>query len=310
MKEDEGDNLDCTLQRFWDLESIGLVPGKEETYTPDDLEAEKKVANSLRYVNGRYEVGISWKNNEPQLENNYNLAYKRLETLEQSLKRPEVINLRHNLTVMMAQARMKIRKWCSNEAAVMADVSPLDRAQGSIEIRDKTLPTIKALRVTWEASNHLLTFQYAAPPIPDELTKRVVTRFAAKIFDPLQILCPFTIQAKILLQKASSRHLTWDEKLPDDLSKSWKQWFEQLTQLGELKLRRCLRQDQSVNSQSVHTLLMPQRKRTPRGPWPDQRYVIPEEGTSEEKKKESTELVHLTQTSIHSPLKFMLLDAT
>jgi hypothetical protein len=46
------------------------------------------------------------------------------------------------------------------------------------------------------------------------------------------------------------------------------------------------------------------------GPWPEQRYVIPEEGTSEEKKKESTELVHLTQTSIHSPLKFMLLDAT
>jgi hypothetical protein len=87
MKEDEGDNLDCTLQRFWDLESIGLVPGKEETSTPDDLEAEKKVENSLRYVNGRYEVGIPWKKNEPQLENNYNLAYKRLETLEQSLKR-------------------------------------------------------------------------------------------------------------------------------------------------------------------------------------------------------------------------------
>jgi hypothetical protein len=137
----------------------------------------------------------------------------------------------------------------------MADVSPLDRAQGSIEIRDKTFPTIKALGVTWEASNDLLTFQYAAPSIPDQLTKRVVTSFAAKIFDPLQILCPFTIQAKILLQKAWSRGLTWDEKLPDDLSKSWEQWFKQLTQLRELKLRRCLRQDQSVDSQSVHTFV-------------------------------------------------------
>ncbi len=101
----------------------------------------------------------------------------------------------------------------------MTDVSPSDRAQGSIEIRDKTLPTIKALGVTWEVSNDLLTFQYAAPPIPDQLTKRVVTSFAAKIFDPLQILCPFTIQAKILLQKAWSWGIIWDEKLPDDLSK-------------------------------------------------------------------------------------------
>jgi hypothetical protein len=177
------------------------------------------------------------------------------DTLDSVSNVAEVINLRRNLTAMMAQAGMKIRKWCSNEAAVMADVSPLDRAQGSIEIRDKTLPTIKALGVTWEASNDLLTFQYAAPSIPDQLTKRVVTSFAAKIFDPLQILCPFTIQAKILLQKVWSRGLTWDEKLPDDLSKSWKQWFEQLTQLRELKLRRCLRQDQSVDSQSVHTFV-------------------------------------------------------
>ncbi|CAB4015211.1 Hypothetical predicted protein [Paramuricea clavata] len=214
MKEDEGDNLDCTLQRVWDLESIALVPRREETSTPDDLEAEKKVANSLRYVNCRYEVGIPWKKNEAQLENNYNLAYKRLETLEQSLKR---------------------RPNCSRK------------------YRDtrKTLPTIKALGVTWEARNDLLTFQYAAPSIPDQLTKRVVTSFAAKIFDPLQILCPFTIQAKILLQKAWG--LTWDEKLPDDLSKSWKQCFERLTQLRALKLGRCLRQDRSVDSQSVHT---------------------------------------------------------
>jgi hypothetical protein len=177
------------------------------------------------------------------------------DTLDPVSNVAEVINLRRNLTAMMAQAGMKIRKWCSNEAAVMADVSPLDRAQGSIEIRDKTFPTIKALGVTWEASNDLFTFQYAAPSIPDQLTKRVVTSFAAKIFDPLQILCPFTLQAKILLQKAWSRGLTWDEKLPDDLSKSWKQWFKQLTQLRELKLRRCLRQDQSVDSQSVHTFV-------------------------------------------------------
>jgi hypothetical protein len=137
----------------------------------------------------------------------------------------------------------------------MADVSPSDHIQGSTEIRDKTLPTIKALGVTWEVSNDLLTFPYAAPPIPDQLTKRVVTSFAAKIFDPLQILCPFTIQAKILLQKAWSRGLTWDEKLPDDLSKSWKQWSYQLTHLRELKLKRCLRQDQSVDTQSVHTFV-------------------------------------------------------
>ncbi len=79
MEEDHEDHLDCTLRRFWELDSIGLVPTKEESSTPDDLEAEEKVKHSLCYVDGHYEVGIPWKKDEPQLENNYNLAYKHLE---------------------------------------------------------------------------------------------------------------------------------------------------------------------------------------------------------------------------------------
>jgi hypothetical protein len=87
MEEDHEDHLDWTLRRFWELDSIGLVPTKEESSTPDDLEAEEKVKNSLRYIDSPYEVGIPWKKDEPRLENNYNLAYKRLEALKQSLKR-------------------------------------------------------------------------------------------------------------------------------------------------------------------------------------------------------------------------------
>ena len=58
------------------------------------MEAEENIKNSLRYVDGRYEVGILWKKDDPTLENNYNLAYKRLEALQQSLKRHQ--NVAHS----------------------------------------------------------------------------------------------------------------------------------------------------------------------------------------------------------------------
>ena len=51
-----------------------------------------QVTETLRFENGRYEIGIPWKRGEPHLVNNYAMALKRLKTQEQSLQRkgPEV----------------------------------------------------------------------------------------------------------------------------------------------------------------------------------------------------------------------------
>lgn len=79
------------------------------------MEAERKVANSLRYVNGRYEVGIPWKKNEPQLENNYNLAYERLKTLEQSLERRPKVAASYQRVIEDHLSKGYIRKLTSQE---------------------------------------------------------------------------------------------------------------------------------------------------------------------------------------------------
>ncbi len=51
------------------------------------------VAEKTRVAkDGRYEIGIPWKAGEPQFENNYDMAYRRLQNLEKSLmkKGPDV----------------------------------------------------------------------------------------------------------------------------------------------------------------------------------------------------------------------------
>ena len=62
-----------------------------DVYTPAEKVAMAKVASSQCYVDGCYEVGIPWIQEEITLENNHVLAQKRLENLERSLQcRPEV----------------------------------------------------------------------------------------------------------------------------------------------------------------------------------------------------------------------------
>jgi hypothetical protein len=52
----------------------------------------------------------------------------------------------------------------------------------------------------------------------EELTKRKVVSQAAKLFDPLGLVNPIVISAKIFIQNLWKRKIDWDQVLPEDFS--------------------------------------------------------------------------------------------
>ena len=108
-----------------------------------------------------------------------------------------------------------------------------DRA-GNIGLEDGNMPTIKTLGVLWKSKEDVFTFQLVAPPFDDNLTKRKVISLMSKLFDPLQILAPYTICAKILMQQSWLRGVGWDDPLPTDLAELWKTWLQHLPELASL----------------------------------------------------------------------------
>lgn len=85
---------DDILRRFWELESLGIKDETEQLMTAEERAATAQAAESLEFKNGRYKIGIPWKEGEPKLTNNYEGALVRLKSQEKSLKRkgPEVMN--------------------------------------------------------------------------------------------------------------------------------------------------------------------------------------------------------------------------
>ena len=136
---------------------------------------------------------------------------------------------------------MKIRKWCSNEAAGFEEVVPGGRTS-NVDIQRGSLPTVKTLGVSCEVKIDSFTFHLVRPPKIKQFTKIVVASLAARVFHPLQVLCSFIIQANILMQKLWVRCISWHEDLLDDFSEAWHKWFPQLPSLADLKLARGLRQ--------------------------------------------------------------------
>lgn len=69
----ETENLDATLRKFWELESLGIV--KEEH------PVQQQFSQRIGFGQGRYEVHIPWKDSHVHLPDNYDLCKRRLNGL-------------------------------------------------------------------------------------------------------------------------------------------------------------------------------------------------------------------------------------
>ncbi|XP_070546913.1 uncharacterized protein [Ptychodera flava] len=82
-------NVTPNLADFWSMEAIGIRDSYEES---DDDRALEHFNETVKFENGRYHVKWPWKEEQPDLPENRELAYGRLKTLVQKLsKNPDLL---------------------------------------------------------------------------------------------------------------------------------------------------------------------------------------------------------------------------
>ena len=100
--------------------------------------------------------------------------------------------------LLVGKAHFKIRCWCSNRSEVLRDV-PVEDRMANVNIEESELPRMKALGVQWNAEMDMFTFKLN--PRRDVYTKRGFLKKLAMLFDPLHMLTPFTIRARMAMQE-------------------------------------------------------------------------------------------------------------
>lgn len=69
-------------------------------------------------------------------------------------------------------------------------------------------------------------------------TKRTILSTLAQIFDPLGLIGPTLIKAKIIVQELWKLQLDWDQEIPDYLKQRWDEFLDQIECLNEIKIDR------------------------------------------------------------------------
>ncbi len=90
--------------------------------------------------------------------------------------------------------------------------------QWPLKMEQLTLKPLSTSLVKVESSNRCSQFPtnkglYPPPPPPHThtITKRHILQISSKIYDPLGLLSPVTVKAKLLMQEKWQDELEWDE---------------------------------------------------------------------------------------------------
>ncbi|XP_043865026.1 uncharacterized protein LOC122757290 [Drosophila mojavensis] len=139
--------------------------------------------------------------------------------------------LKAEVIEVLGKGKFELAKWHSNHPDFVDDstIKDLNLEDGSVT---------STLGLAWNQRLDVLLFAFRPKCSVDAITKRTILSVASSLFDPLGLVAPIIVTAKIILQELWIVKLQWDESVPQNLYLAWKSFAASLTSLESLKIPR------------------------------------------------------------------------
>ncbi|KAK9694404.1 Pao retrotransposon peptidase [Popillia japonica] len=139
----------------------------------------------------------------------------------------DLATIKINIANILEQAGFKLRKWKDNYNTTSCN---------SVNALVKIPETSKVLGLYW--NNKRDTFSFNVNIQRRQVTKRTILSTTAQLFDPLGLIAPVIVIAKLLMQEIWQLKLSWDEGIPIGLYNKWIIWIRELQALKDIEIPR------------------------------------------------------------------------
>ena len=150
-------------------------------------------------------------------------------------------DISHRLTSELGLAGFKLRKWISNDQKAIEYLSKSDGAEKLMVITDGKPPCERALGIQWDIENDKLFFEFECRH--DCHSRREILSHVSTLFDPLGLVAPLLLPAKVLLQKLCKIGLRWDDPISEEHLREWQRWIESMKRVHSLEIDRCIKKN-------------------------------------------------------------------
>ncbi|XP_036346881.1 uncharacterized protein LOC118756189 [Rhagoletis pomonella] len=167
---------------------------------------------------------------------------------------------RLHVTEALKSACMELRKWSSNHALLLTTI-PLEHQCKLTPLNWGTGDAVKTLGMYWLPNQDFL--KYKIPSfVHTGSTKRIILSNIARLFDPLGLIAPIIISAKIILKQVTmAKHLNengslapldWDDPVPESTAQRWQEFCNTMFDIDDIVIPRWLRFNPRTNSVQLH----------------------------------------------------------
>ena len=142
-----------------------------------------------------------------------------------------VLELKSELENILGKAAMNLHGFDSNSLEVRQSLGV-----------ENTEDEKKVLGIMWNRRSDTLglNLEKLCDNVNRGSTKRELLRATAQMFDPHGLYSPVVLVPKLLFQKLCSRKykLGWDDPLPEDVDRVWREWLDQIPFLEGVRVQR------------------------------------------------------------------------
>ena len=159
----------------------------------------------------------------------------------------EGINLIQQSYEIMNDASMVLSKWNTNSKPILKQSCPPVNENLAED-------TCKILGLIWNTLSDEFIFDFQSLLIfyqKLQPSKRTILRVIQKIYDPLGLLTPYLITAKLILQTLCKAQITWDEELPQYQLEKWQTWIQDLYNIKKIAIPRCINSNNKSRKEIV-----------------------------------------------------------
>ncbi|KAJ8358081.1 hypothetical protein AAFF_G00035180 [Aldrovandia affinis] len=151
------------------------------------------------------------------------------------------MTLAKDLRTLCTSGGFTLTKWTSHNRKVLMSIPEEQRAKETknLDLSSEALPVERALSIQWDTETDAFTYSIKLPDKP--MTRRGILAVVNSIYDPLGLLAPVILPAKLLLKDLCKEQRGWDEDISEKHAEDWKGWTEDVTYLSNFQVNRCLK---------------------------------------------------------------------
>lgn len=150
----------------------------------------------------------------------------------------EAIDMALTVRAIHRSGGFNMRKWSSNSPAVLSALG----CESTVDPKEVS-QTSFVLGMQWTGVNDLFSFRARTESLEELLrldrpTKKQLLKLAMSIFDPLGLVAPISILARILLRNVCRYKVDMDDPLPEDLIAEWQRTVTCIHRLQKVTVPR------------------------------------------------------------------------